>query len=137
LILVDTGPLVALLNEDDSHHGWSSSAFKKIGPRIFTCQAVLTEACFLLGRRGRYHDLLRQHVLAGHIVDAFDFRKSASVAFDLMERYRNVPMSFADACLVAMSQTLRDAKICTLDRDFQIYRQHGDQPLNLLSPFEA
>ena len=51
----------------------------------------------------------------------------------LIDRYANVPMSLADACLVRMAE-LVDLPICTLDADFAIYRAHGRRPLRLISP---
>ena len=56
-------------------------------------------------------------------------------ALALMERYANVPMSFADACLVALAEATPGARLFTLDRDFLIYRQRDDKPLELLAPF--
>jgi len=76
-----------------------------------------------------------RHVQVGHFVDALDFDRLAPRVMELMERYANVPMSFADACLVALAESTPDARVFTLDRDFLIYRQHDDKPLTLLAPF--
>jgi len=51
----------------------------------------------------------------------------------LMHRYENVPMSLADACLVRLAETT-DLPICTLDRDFAIYRANRRRPLTLITP---
>lgn len=52
--LLDTGPLVAFLSEDDANHRWAASAFASLRSPTKTCEAVLSEACFLVGRnRGR------------------------------------------------------------------------------------
>ena len=56
-------------------------------------------------------------------------------ALALMQRYTNVPMPFADACLVALAENQPEARIFTLDRDFLVYRRHGSQSLALLAPF--
>ncbi len=66
---------------------------------------------------------------------ALDFALLAPRVMELMERYANVPMSFADACLVALAESTPGARLFTLDRDFLIYRQNNDQPLTLLAPF--
>jgi predicted nucleic acid-binding protein len=50
-----------------------------------------------------------------------------------MDRYANVPMSLADACLVRMAE-MTGLPICTLDTDFAIYRVHGRRPLDLITP---
>ncbi len=47
--------------------------------------------------------------------------------FKLLEKYADVPMSFADACLVRMTETLNDPMLLTTDSDFRIYRRHGRQ----------
>ena len=52
----------------------------------------------------------------------------------LLRRYRNVPMSLADACLVRMSELLNEPVIVTLDNDFKIYRRHGRQVIPLIAP---
>jgi predicted nucleic acid-binding protein len=52
-----------------------------------------------------------------------------------METYRNVPMSFADACLVCMVEDEPGAAVFTLDRDFTIYRQHRRRVIPLIAPF--
>lgn len=56
-------------------------------------------------------------------------------ATELMRRYANVPMSFADACLVAIAEQHTDARIFTLDGDFHIYRAGNGGPLRLIAPF--
>jgi predicted nucleic acid-binding protein len=53
----------------------------------------------------------------------------------LMEKYADVPMSLADACLVRMSEAASDAVILTTDRDFRIYRRHGRQVVPCLTPY--
>jgi predicted nucleic acid-binding protein len=52
-----------------------------------------------------------------------------------MEKYADVPMSLADACLVRMTEMVSDAVILTTDRDFQIYRRHGRQVVACLTPY--
>ncbi len=53
----------------------------------------------------------------------------------LIHRYRNVPMSLADACLVRMSELTEPPRVFTVDSDFTIYRRHGKKPIPLLAPF--
>jgi predicted nucleic acid-binding protein len=134
-MFIDTGPLVALIDRRESHHPWALSALDRLKGPLHTCQAVMTETFFLLREHPSLLATFRTLMAQGGILDAFDFAELAPAAMSLMERYHNVPMSFADACLVAMSETYRNAKICTLDRDFQIYRRHGHQSLDLVAPF--
>ena len=53
---------------------------------------------------------------------------------ELLRRYRNVPMSLADACLVRLSELYGDCAVLTLDSDFRIYRRHGRQVIPVLAP---
>ena len=61
-------------------------------------------------------------------------QEEASQLQRLMQRYRAVPMSLADACLVRLVERLHDSVLMTLDSDFRIYRQHGRKVIPLLSP---
>lgn len=135
VVLLDTGPLVALMDPREAHHTWARAAFARLRLPLTTCQAVLTETCFLLSDQPMPLAAFRRHVQAGHFVDALDFARLAPRMMELMERYANVPMSFADACLVALAEATPEARIFTLDRDFLIYRRHDDKPLALLAPF--
>jgi len=53
----------------------------------------------------------------------------------LIRRYKDIPMSFADACLVRMSELHNDAVIFTADRDFETYRKNGRQTIPLVAPW--
>lgn len=124
-IIADTGPIVAFLNADDDFHNWAVEHFKR-GPLPFlTCDAVLTEVAYLLDRDG----LPREHVLdlvrTGALRSDFDINAEADHVADLLARYFNIPMDFADGCLVRMIELDQSATILTLDSDFLIYRQSG------------
>lgn len=135
IVLLDTGPLVGLMDVREASHAWAVSAFQRVRQPLWTCQAVMTETCFLLRNQPGALARLRHKVQAGNFRDGFDFTTMTPRAMALMERYANVPMSFADACLVALAESQPGARIFTLDRDFIIYRRDGNQPLTLLAPF--
>lgn len=132
--LLDTGPLVALLNGRDEHHLWARGRAERFSGSFLTCEAVLTEALFLLGRThaGREHlfGLVEQNIVAA----SFSYAAHASRVHGLMRTYANVPMSFADGCLVCMAELHPDAPVFTTAGDFRIYRKHRDEALNLLIP---
>jgi predicted nucleic acid-binding protein len=133
-VLLDTGPLVAGLVRRDAFHGWASSQFKLIEPPLLTCEAVLTEACHLLGE---FPEGIRQIdvFLEQRIIQTpFVLLGQRERVFSLMRSYRNVPMSLADACLVCMAESIPDSRVFTLDGDFRIYRQHGRKQIPLLIP---
>jgi predicted nucleic acid-binding protein len=135
MTLLDTGPLVAALDRRESHHRWATGMVEDLREPMWTCGAVLSETSFLLGGHPPALARLRGLVRDGLIRSAEEDAPLWNRAFALMERYANVPMSFADACLVALAESTPGAKVFTLDRDFLIYRQEGDQPLALLAPF--
>ena len=126
-VIVDTGPLVALLNSRDAHHAWARTTLDEIEPPLWTCEAVASEACFLLGRIKGAADAVLDLVSKG--VVTVDFRLSAEIepVRKLMAKYESVPMSLADACLVRMTELNARSTVLTLDRDFHVYRRNGRQ----------
>ncbi len=135
MTLLDTGPLVAALDRRESHHRWATGVFEELREPTWTCGAVLSETSFLLDQHPAAVSRLRGLVLDSVIRPATEDAPLWNRALALMERYANVPMSFADACLVALAESTPGARLFTLDRDFLIYRQGDDQPLALLAPF--
>ena len=135
VILLDTGPLVALLDKDEEHYGWATSRMRGLTPPLMVCEAALTETCFLLKSHARARLQMRLWIQSGFVRHVALDEAAILRALALMERYANVPMSFADACLVALAESTPGARLFTLDRDFLISRQHDDKSLALLAPF--
>lgn len=133
-IIVDTGPLVALLGERDARHQWVKERMAMIRPPLLTCEAVISETCFLLGRGGGNPAIVLQLLDIGLVGMAFDLSAQARSIRLLMEKYSDVPMSFADACLVRMAEMLDDSCILTLDRDFKTYRRHRNREIPTIMP---
>src|ERR1017187_5051951 len=102
--VVDTGPLVAVLNATDEHHAWAREEFGKLSPPVFTCEAVLSEAQFLLQERGGDPLAVLVWVQRGVIALAFEASNEIERLLALQRSYRNLPMGFADACLVRMTE---------------------------------
>lgn len=130
--LVDAGFLVALLSRRDAHHRWAAAQALRLPPPWMTCEAVLSEVCHLLGWRGTrsFASLLRR----GALVCRYRFSDDPNAVLKLLEKYAEVPMSFADACLVRMTETLNDPILLTTDSDFRIYRRHGRQIVPCVLP---
>src|SRR5579885_3284740 len=103
-VVVDAGFLVALLSRRDANHGWAAAQAPHLPPPWTTCEAVLSEAFQLLGVRGApgLSALLRR----GAVMSSFRFGEDFEAVLGLLEKYANVPMSLADACLVRMMETL-------------------------------
>ena len=131
-VLVDAGFLVALLSRRDVHHAWSVVQAPRHAPPWRTCEAVLSEAFHLLGARGApgLGALLRRRALLA----AFDLDNDVESVLKLLNKYANIPMSLADACLVRMTEMLPDPIVLTTDSDFRIYRRHSRQVIPCAMP---
>ncbi len=132
--VVDTGPLVALLNRRDRHHAWIRQVLDTVEPPIFTCEAVVSEACFLLGRLAGGPDALLE-LLANDVVRLdFQLHPELDTVRGLMRKFATVPMSLADACLVRMSELDAQTAIITMDADFRVYRRNRRQVIPTIMP---
>jgi len=132
--LLDTGPLVSFLGSGLEYHEWAVEQWKRLRPPLLTCEPVLTEAAFLLKREGRDTDSLFALLDRGVIRIGLTIQEQRADLRTLMRRYRNRPMSLADACLVRLSEIHAAAEVLTLDSDFRIYRRHGNKVIPLRMP---
>lgn len=133
-VLLDTGPLVAFLNARDRYHVWSTRVFGGIPGPVFSCEAVLSEACFLLRRLKGGPEAVMKLVERGLVRIPFRIESEAGSVRRLLARYASVPMSLADACLVRMSEQSPESVVLTLDRDFRIYRRQGRNVVPTVMP---
>jgi uncharacterized protein len=131
-VLADSGFLVAFLNERDAAHAWAVTQATHLPPPWKTCEAVLSEAFYLLGSAGM--PALAELLQGRSILCEFEVAGQIDDVLRLMKKYRNVPMSFADACLVRMSEILSNPTILTIDSDFHVYRRHGRQVIPCVTP---
>lgn len=123
--LVDASALVALLDEDDSQHGPCIEALKTIRDPLVTVWPALTEAMHLLSDDHRGPDALRDMVQDG-VLEVLDLRAPDMPRIKaLMQKYRDLPMDFADAAIVCVAERERLTRIVTFDRHFSIYRLPG------------
>ena len=131
-VLVDAGFLVALLSRRDAHLNWAIVQPQRYPPPWKTCEAALSEAFHLLGTGGTpaLAALLRRHA----VISAFHLGEEPEEVLTLIRKYADVPMSFADACLVRMTEVLPDPLVLTTDTDFRIYRRNGRQAVPCVLP---
>ena len=131
-VLIDAGFVVALLSSRDARHDWAVTQASEMPPPWSTCEAVLSEAFHLLGQRGAANlgALLRRRAL----LITFTLAENVEPVVKLIEKYSNVPMGLADACLVRMTETLADPVVLTTDEDFRVYRRHGRQVVPCMTP---
>lgn len=133
-VIIDSGALVALLNKNDAYHHWAVGQLKNIRPPLLTCEAVISETSFLIGRKQHGIGVIFGYLQSGIISIPFSFVNEYAAVEKLMRKYSDVPMSFADACLVRMSEHYRDSCIFTLDSDFLVYRKNGNELIPLIYP---
>jgi predicted nucleic acid-binding protein len=134
-LLVDTGPLVALLSDRDRYHAWAKQAFARAVAPLRTCEPVLSEAWYLLRQTQRGQTALLELMDRGLLSIDFAIAAELAAVRRLVSRYRDQPMSLADACLVRMAELYDDATVLTLDSDFAVYRKNGRQMIALIAPF--
>ena len=133
-ILLDAGPLVALLDGRDRFHEWATSQLSGRKPPLLTCEAVLAEAAHLLRHIHGGESALLEMVRRKLVAVPFRLDDEVTRVAKLVDRYENVPMSLADACLVRMAELDDNSAVMTLDSDFRIYRKHGRQVIPTIIP---
>jgi len=133
-VVVDTGPLVALLDRRERHHAWAVQQLQTLPLPWITCEAVLTESWHLLRARPDIQDRLLEWVADGVLTVSFSLSNELGALRALRRKFRDVPMSLADACLVRLAELLPNSAVLTLDSDFRVYRRNGSEPIPLVCP---
>jgi predicted nucleic acid-binding protein len=126
LILVDAGPLVALVNVDDQYHSKCIAALKTFREPIATVWPPLTEAMYLLAEQPRAQEALWEMLERGALqLLALDLGDAPRIR-ELMRKYANRPMDLADAAILRVAEREGIRKIFTVDRrDFSVHRLNG------------
>ena len=133
-VILDTGPLVALLDARDRHHEWSVAQWGEIEPPLLTCESVISEACFLLDQTKAGSAAVFEMLLRKAIALSFRLGEHVKEVHELRAKYSDVPMSVADASLVRMAEQFNRSGMLTLNTDFKIYRKHGRRIIPLILP---
>ena len=124
-ILIDSGPLIALFDSSDKYHQKTVNFIKTNKYPLVTTLASITETLHLLDfNRNAQIDFLEwihRGAVEIHNIENSDFKRLK----ELTEKYRDLPMDFADSCLVYLAEKLNLNTIATIDRDFTIYRIQG------------
>jgi uncharacterized protein len=138
VILLDTGPIVALLDPADELHSACVDVLKSIKEPLGTTTPVLTEAFHLLRPGSIGCSNLMRYVSEGGLVVWFLGPDTLDRALELMDRYSDHPMDLADASLVVMAQAENARKVFTIDRadfaSYRIKRGHRYQAFELIGP---
>jgi uncharacterized protein len=131
--IVDTGPLVGWINARDQWHDWSVEIMEELQPPLLTCEAVIAEAAWQLGRSREAVDQLYGLVEAGalRVVDLLPDHMPHLRA--LAAKYPQ--LDFCDAAIVRLAEMFPRAKVVTTDTaHFTVYRRFRDKPLSLVHP---
>ena len=132
--IVDTGPLVAFFDRSERHHLWAAQRIEELEAPLLVCEPVLTEVIYLLARFPMAGDTLFDLLQNGALQLAFRVEEHLGVLHRLIQKYRDTPMSLADACVVRMAEIHEEHSVLTLDSDFTVYRKHGRSPMTLIHP---
>ena len=131
---MDAGPLVAWFCPKDEHHAWAKKVFDELPTGALVCEAVLAETCHLAGKDGVAPAKVLQLVEENSLT-LVSLAGEISRIRDLLTRYADVPMDFADACVVRLTELHPTASVCTVDGDFRVFRRLGREPIPLTAPF--
>lgn len=132
--IADTGPLVAFLDRAERHHAWAAERVGELAAPLLVCEPVLAEAMYLLSDLPKAQDALFGLLENGALRLALHVEEHVPALRTLHRKYRDRPMSLADACIVRMAELFDQCQVLTLDSDFSIYRKYGREPLDLIHP---
>jgi len=131
-VLLDAGPIIAMLNSSDRQHRRCADLVYSIEGELVTCEPVIVEASYLLRHvHGARRDILT-NISRGEFQIPLRLTDRCTEVGRLLQKYADVPMDLADACLVDMATVLNTGRILTLDSDFRIYRWGRNRKFDLL-----
>ena len=131
-VLLDTGPIVAMLDRSERRHKECADLATQLESPLITCEAVIAEACYLLRDLKGAAEAVLENVERGVFLVPYQITGRAAKVARLMKKYADQPMDFADACLVDMAGELNTGQVLTLDADFRIYRWGRNRVFELL-----
>jgi len=129
--ILDAGPLIGLLNRQDAHHRWACGILERLGPPFYSCPEAMAEAAALTGQPADIVEMIQ----AEEIILHFDLSEQTAAVLALLKKYADRDMDLADACIVRMTELMRDSQVITLDRaDFAVYRRNGRDLIPIITP---
>ncbi len=135
-IIVDTGPLVAFFNRRDEYHHWVLLQLSTLRGTLVTTESVISECLYLLDYSKVAITAIQDMVISKKLLISDVPARDFSEVLKLVEKYQDLPASRADVSLLVVYNSMKDAKILTLDSDFKIYRATDGKPPVLIAPFE-
>ena len=131
-VLLDAGFIVALLDRSESLHKTCARTIREVQAPLVTCEAVITESCYLLRNLSGASEAVIENIAAGIFQVAFQLSRETAAVRQLLRKYKDRKIDFADACLIRLADQFGTADILTLDRDFAVYRWGKNKPFRVL-----
>lgn len=133
-VLLDSSVIAAFFDRRERYHEKCAEAVAALRRPLVTCEAVLSESCYLLAAIPGAPEYVLQNVAQGVFEVPFQIEPGAARVLAILQKYRDTPASFADACLIHMADELNTGDILTLDSDFRHYRWRRNRSFRLLIP---
>jgi predicted nucleic acid-binding protein len=131
-VLLDTGVIVALLDRSESFHRTCAQMVREVEAPLVTCEAVITESCYLLRNLSGASGAVIENVAAGIFQVPFQLSRDTAGVRRVLQKYKDRKIDLADACLIRLADEFGTADILTLDQDFAIYRWGKNKPFRVL-----
>ena len=131
-VLLDTGVIVALLDRSEKFHKACAQTVREVEAPLVTCEAVITESCYLLRNLSGASEAVIANITAGIFQVPFQLSQETAGVKQALRKYRDRKIDLADACLIRLADQFGTADILTLDRDFAIYRWGKNKPFRVL-----
>src|SRR5260370_30547384 len=127
-VLLDTGFIVALLDGRESVEKPCARTIREVQAPLVTCEAVITESCYLLRNLSGASEAVIENIAAGIFQVPFQLSRETAAVKQLLRKYRDRKIDLADACLIRLADQFGPANILTLDRVFPIFRWGHNKP---------
>jgi uncharacterized protein len=131
-VLLDTGVIVALIDRRERYHPRCVALVERLERPLVTCEAVIAESCYLLRVVAGGAEAVLENIERGMVQIPFQLSQSATPVRTSLKKYRDLPASLADACLIHLADLFDTGDILTLDRDFMTYRWRRNRSFRLL-----
>jgi predicted nucleic acid-binding protein len=131
-VLLDTGPIVALIDSSDSFHKVCVESMSSLAVPLVTCESVIAESCYLLRKVAGAAEAILENVASGVFQIPLALPSYARDVQRTIAKYRDREIDLADACLIHLANEFKTGVILTLDADFRVYRWGKNNPFELV-----
>jgi predicted nucleic acid-binding protein len=131
-VLLDAGFIVALLDRSENFHKTCARTVREVEAPLVTCEAVITESCYLLRNLSGASEAVIENIAAGIFQVPFQLSRDVAGVKQVLRKYKDRKIDLADACLIHLADQFGTGDILTLDQDFAIYRWGRNKPFRVL-----